>query len=87
MYKYEDYQGWLNTVASQKEVFKLRDRVDELLKRSGVITRGSIMDLCTIGDSWQRLAMVDRLVEFGAIKEVKLAEPPPASQFIIYKKT
>jgi hypothetical protein len=47
----------------------VRDRVNELLSNAGAARMGSIIDGLT-GDSWFKVACVERLVDLGEIKEV-----------------
>lgn len=69
-YSYETERPRLMTDEGQRGVIKLRDKVLALLKTAGAVRAGEIMSYSELGDSWQMLAAIDRLVELGDIREI-----------------
>ena len=72
MYKYQDLKPTIFTEEGQMVFLEIRDTVKKILKQSGAISMGSAMS--GAGDSWKRMACVDRLVEIGELKEIKYGE-------------
>lgn len=72
MYKYENLKPGIFTEDGQTMFLQIRDRVKNILAQSGAITMGVAM--AGTGDSWKRMACVDRLVELGELKEIKYGE-------------
>jgi hypothetical protein len=68
-YCYEDLKPSILTDKGQRTLLKVRDRVQNHMKHAKLIT----MDEATseiLGDTWEQMAYVDRLVEIGELKEV-----------------
>jgi len=69
MYNYNELKPKIFTEENQKEFLKIRDRVHETIAIAGCISMGRAS--AGAGEIWERMAMVDRLVELGEIVEVK----------------
>ena len=69
MYNYQNEKSKIFTEDGQVVFLKIRDKTQQLLKQSGAVMMGNILNGIT-GDSWLHLACVDRLVELGEIKEI-----------------
>ena len=70
MYKYEDHKHTVFLEKNQRRFLEARDRVRELL------TNGKYFDMTQAiaglgGDSWENMALIDRLLELGEIYEVE----------------
>jgi hypothetical protein len=65
-YVYEAQKSWLFSDEGQREFLKVRDHVAKLIQLAGACTVGKAMSVMD-GDSWERLACVDRLVELGEV--------------------
>ena len=72
MYKYENLKPGIFNEDGQTMFLEIRDRVKKILAQSGAITMGVAMS--GVGDSWKRMACVDRLVELREIKEINYGE-------------
>lgn len=72
MYVYENLKPGIFTEDGQTMFLEIRDRVKKILSQSGAITMGVAM--AGGGDSWERMACVDRLVELREIKEINYGE-------------
>ena len=70
-YSYEAEKPALFTDEGQRMFLKVRDHVQRLLKTSGAFTAGEAMNGAGGGNSWTRLACVDRLEELGEITCVR----------------
>lgn len=68
MYKYADLKPTIFTEDGQAMFLEIRDRVKKIVKESGAISMGAA--IAGTGDSWKRMACVDRLVELGVLKEI-----------------
>ncbi len=69
MYNYQNEKSKIFTEDGQVVFLKIRDKTQQLLKQSGAVMMGNILNEIT-GDSWLHLACVDRLVELGEIEEI-----------------
>lgn len=69
MYQYSAERGKVFTEDGQVLFLKIRDRARELMDEAGAARLDRIIQGC-MGDSWEMLACVDRLVELGEIREV-----------------
>jgi len=69
MYNYNELKPKIFTEENQKEFLKIRDKVHETIAIAGCISMGHAS--AGSGEVWERMAMVDRLVELGEIREVK----------------
>lgn len=69
MYSYAIEKPKLFTDENQRMLLKVRDHVLKCLKTSGAVRMQEAMEPAS-GDSWTMLALVDRLVELGDIREI-----------------
>lgn len=70
MYSYSKERPRLFTEESQKDFLALRDEVQRKIKLSGAVRLQEAVSGAT-GDSWLHLAIIDRLVELGEIREIE----------------
>jgi hypothetical protein len=75
MYSYQKERPWVFTDEGQRELLKVRDKTFGLLKLAGAIRCQEMLQGLT-GSSWQHLALVDRLVELGDLREVTDKDTP-----------
>ena len=68
-YDYNTERAAIFTDGGQRDFLKARDHVRECLKKSGAVRMTEAMSAVT-GDSWRSLAMIDRLVEIGELREI-----------------
>jgi hypothetical protein len=68
MYSYQTEKPALFTEGGQRDFLKTRDHVHALLKKAGAFRMQEAM-ICSVC-SWTQLAMIDRLVELGEIREI-----------------
>lgn len=68
MYRYQTERSFVFTEEGQVAFLAIRDRANELVAASGAATMGCLMS--GAGDSWNRMACVDRLVELGELREI-----------------
>lgn len=68
MYIYNELKPEVFKEENQKSFLKIRDRVHEIIGHIGVITMEDAIHGVT-ASSWEAMAMVDRLVELGEIRE------------------
>ena len=81
MYNYKEHKPTVFTEEGQVRFLKIRDKMNALIKLSGVCT----MDEATRGSggsSWDQMACVDRLVELNEFVEVIQLEKPIAQHRI-----
>lgn len=83
MYKYEEHRDWLGSLEGQRDLLRVRDWVHGALKNAGAFTLGKAIGAAKDGDSFRRIALVDRLVELDEIEEVP--GQTCASQHRIYR--
>lgn len=69
-YEYEKERPSVFTDEGQRKFLKIRDRAFSLCKTAGVARMEEIIS-GSLGDSWQLLACVDRLVEIGDLREIQ----------------
>lgn len=69
-YDYQTQRPWLFTEEGQLDLLKTRDHIQCILKVSGAVMMANCFKGLT-GDSWNMLAIVDRLVEIGDLREIK----------------
>lgn len=67
MYEYKKERKRVFEEANQEAFLKMRDRVKELLAKSGAF---QVEKALGAGDSWLQLAFLDRLLELREIREV-----------------
>jgi hypothetical protein len=82
-YRYSSIRSQVFTEEGQLAFIKIRDRVHQLLDTAGAFSMHHAAEAAS-GDSWLRLACVDRLVELGEIVEVP-QNPEPAGQDRIFR--
>lgn len=68
MYNYQKERPYVFTEEGQITFLEIRDRAKELISSSGASTMACLM--AGAGDSWERIACVDRLVELGELREI-----------------
>jgi len=69
-YVYETEKPWLFTDEGQRCLMKARDRAGEILQIAGAFRAFAALKDVPYGDTWKALAILDRLVELGIIREV-----------------
>lgn len=69
MYKYQELRETIFTEKGQERFLAIRDHVNMVIKTSGAITMGAAMNV-VVGDSWENMACVDRMVELGELREI-----------------
>ena len=69
MYDYQEQKKNIFTEEGQVMFLKIRDEAKQLLETAGAFTVGKVISCCS-GDSWYRVACVDRLFELGEIREI-----------------
>jgi len=70
MYDYADFKPELFKEENQEAFLKIRDGIMATITIAGCISMEKAIGFAK-GDSWLRMAMVERLVELGEIEEVK----------------
>ncbi len=68
-YNYELQKPKLFTDEGQRKFLKVRDNAQRLLNQSGCFTMDKVV-ACELGNTFEAMACVDRLVELGEIVEV-----------------
>ena len=68
MYNYETEREKLFTDKGQRMFLEIRDAVAKLLDKSGAFTMNKA--IAGSGDSWSRMACVERMAELGEIQEI-----------------
>ncbi len=84
-YNYEEERPKLFTEEMQAPMMHLRDHAFRLLEEAGAVSMGKLLDHAGTGDSWTMMAMVDRLVEMGDIKECERGGYYPGQHRIFVK--
>lgn len=74
MYSYQTERPRLFTEEAQVQLIKVRDNALRLLNQAGAFMCLRPFEGVSVGDSWLMLAMIDRLVELGDIREVTSAD-------------
>ena len=69
MYNYKNHRERIFTDEGQRELLIVRDMVMMLLKTAGAFKMFSALKDIT-GNSWDMIALVDRLVELNEIREI-----------------
>lgn len=80
-YDYQAERPKLFTEDGQVLLLKIRDHAQKILKASGAVSMEAIMSAAT-GNSWIRMACVDRMVELGELREVRQTETVAAQHRI-----
>lgn len=68
-YTYEEHRNFVFTEEGQELFLKIRDKIKELLDVSGACRVGNVINNIS-GDTWNKLACIDRLSELGEIREI-----------------
>ncbi len=69
MYRYEDYREGLFTDEGQRKLIQTREKVLAILDKSGVIVmEKAVACVPGGGDSWEKMAYIDRMVELGDLR-------------------
>lgn len=75
MYDYETEKPKILTDEGQQDLIKARDWVTRILEEAGAFQMGTFMSKGPLsGDSWLMLAMIDRMVEIGDLREISLVD-------------
>ena len=69
MYSYTEERPKLFTEKGQVDLLKVRDRALKLLAEAGAVKMYPLLN-CLSGDAWYQMAVVDRLVELGDLREI-----------------
>ena len=69
-YRYEDEKPALLTDDGQRLLLRVRDRAKKLLEIAGAVRQSELLRASRGTDTWQDIAIVDRLVELGELEEV-----------------
>jgi len=69
-YCYGVERSWLFTDDGQRCLMKARDQAGELLRTAGAFMSFAALKGVPYGDTWKALAILDRLVELGILREV-----------------
>lgn len=69
-YDYETEKPWLFTDEGQRAVFAANENARKLLDSAGAFLGMRALNGVSIGDTWKMMAVLDRLVELGAIVEI-----------------
>lgn len=65
MYNYELEKKCVFTDVGQRNFIKVRDFAMKAFEQAGAVTAGKLMEQSHMGESWQDMAIVDRLIELG----------------------
>lgn len=84
-YRYEDYKDFTFTDEGQRELIKTRDYAFRMCKEAGCVRALEMINQMGSVSSWNRMAVIDRLVELGDLKEV-LQSVQHAWQYKIFVK-
>lgn len=69
-YKYEDQKKALFTDDGSRQFHAMLKHCRAMLDTSGAFTMAAAMRCPGIGDTWEAMACVDRMVELGEVREV-----------------
>ena len=69
MYEYENEREKLFTDQGQRLFLKIRGNALALIDKAGAARMSEIISVA-VGNSWEMLACVDRMVELGELKEL-----------------
>lgn len=84
-YTYAAEKPKLFTDEGQKEFLKGRDWVQAIMAKAGAFRMGSfLMNAGCSGNDWEKMAIVDRMVELGELREIR--QDQPAGQHRIFVK-
>lgn len=83
MYKYKEQKKVVFTDEGQRMFLAIRNNVKRLINLAGAVDMESAMGDIS-GDSWERMACVDRLVELGEIREILPRDTYVAAQYRVF---
>ena len=69
-YRYHEHLSWLASLEGQRDLLRVRDWVTRAVDHAGAFTMGRAINAAQTGDSFRRIALIDRLVELGEIEEL-----------------
>lgn len=69
-YSYENEKSWLFTDEGQRCLLQTLSQAKELLEKAGAFMIFKALHDVPYGDTWKALALLDRLVELGYLREV-----------------
>lgn len=69
MYEYTKLRPNLFTENGQVLFLKIRDHTRDLLNEAGAVRATEVMQAC-MGDSWLKMACLDRMVELDELQEI-----------------
>lgn len=81
-YDYNTERANLFTDAGQRQFLRVRDRVRDLLAKSGAVRMQEAISGET-GSSWTMHASMDRLVELGEVREIPQDDPPGQDRIFV----
>lgn len=82
-YDYETEKGWLFTDQGQRAYLQLHEWSRRALKMAGAFRALEAMAAVSVPDSWKFLALLDRMVELGAVREIAQGAETP-SQYRLF---
>lgn len=82
MYSYAKERPYVLTDEGQRQLLKMRDWVKRMLETAGAFTMGKALNVVSTGNSFEAVALLDRLVELGEV--VELPGQTSASQHRVY---
>lgn len=68
-YDYKTQKQKIFTEEGQRAFLKVRDKAHSLLKEAGAFKMWPLLN-CISGDTWFSMALVQRMVELGEIREI-----------------
>lgn len=83
MYVYSDLRPRIFTDEGQRMFLAIRDKTKGLLKLAGA-ARCQEMIAGNSGSTWDMLACVDRMVELGEIREIRITGGDTPAQFRVF---
>lgn len=69
-YRYEEFRDFVLSDEGQRDVIRTLLHAQKIMEQSGAATMRALMTQMRCCDSWQRLAVIDRLLEIGVLREV-----------------
>lgn len=85
MYDYQDFKPELFKEENQEAFLKIRDGIKATIKIAGCISMEKAIGFSNTSSDWLSMAMVERLVELGEIREVEQVNEI-AGQYRIFTK-
>lgn len=69
-YSYIEQKPYTLTDEGQRKLLAVRDCARDLCTKAGAVRAGILLHAAGSGDSWENMALVDRLVEIGDLRVV-----------------